>query len=206
MRRCHFNATYSSNGGVDFWNWHSAYADGNFLESEMMFIGVDSGVHGAIAVLSNKHLVGIWDAPLDDTNAYRLGRYNLFKTANLIRDIKKGAAGPHGTVVEACIERINSMPGSGVHNAFLQGEGFMMWKAMFVAMGIFPMIVNSQAWRQAFFKPTEKDERKAQSIALARKLYPASKALIQLAKHDGRAEALLIAEFARRAFKARSSV
>lgn len=139
---------------------------------------------------------------MDDDNESGLGRYDIFQMVKILKAIKH-EAGPNN--LEACLEIVGARMKQGYHNAFLQGEGLGLWKALMVALGI-PLIVTSpQTWRRAYFNSEglEYDERKQQSIEHARELFPKAANMLTRKKDDGRAEALLLAEFCRRNYEIR---
>lgn len=97
------------------------------MEKEI-FIGVDPGVNGAIAVIINNKLVGVCD----------------LKPAALL---SMCLTMPSATFV---VEEVHSSPAMGVANAFTFGESFGMVKGIIEGMGCNVMFVPPQRWKGVF--------------------------------------------------------
>lgn len=141
----------------------------------MIYIGIDPGKDGALAILSEGVLC---EAIPYDTQAYK-------STLN-------GLPGPSVAV----LEHVNAMPKQGVTSMFNFGEGFGYLKGLLEAYGIPYELVRPQKWKKEFGI-----SGKNQSIEVCKRLFPG----VNLKKtdrckkdHDGMAEALLMAEYARR--------
>jgi hypothetical protein len=82
---------------------------------------------------------------------------------------------------------------------FTIGLGFGLWRGMLAAAGIPYSMPRPQDWRKAVGIPSGAD--KGASVACAARLFPAASGSLYGPRggiNDGLAEALLIAEFARR--------
>lgn len=148
-------------------------------------IGIDPGKHGALCILTDD-VVLIYDTPT--INDGKKDQYDIKEMNELLR-VAKGA---HPTV-HAIIEQVGAMPGQGVTSMFSMGYGLGIWHALLIANGIPFVRVRPQEWKPTF---SLKGKEKGASILRAQELYP--NADIRLKKHDGRAEALLMAEHLRR--------
>ena len=100
----------------------------------------------------------------------------------------------------ACVEKVGAMPGQGVTSMFNFGQGFGFILGVLAALGIGVQLVPPGTWKKEF-SLVGKD--KAASIEVCRRLFPGVnlRASEQCRKDsDGMAEALLMAEYARRKF------
>jgi hypothetical protein len=158
-------------------------------------IGVDPGVKGAVAVYDAHagSLVRVFDMPTYDIKvkgntraridflslALKIDAYSPMVAFALIEDV-----GQVGTNADPFSAFVFGFATGGVHGVLaaclipIQKVKPSVWKA---EMGL--------------------TANKAESIALAHKLVPESKSEIHLKKHDGRAEAVLLAAYAVRKLK-----
>ena len=85
------------------------------------------------------------------------------------------------------------MPEQGIVSSgrFMYNAGILLGAIAAYDMTIIK--VKPNVWKPALGL----DRNKAKSLALAKKIFPAYKEFFKLKKHDGRAEAALIAHFAR---------
>ena len=144
----------------------------------MIYIGIDPGKDGAMAMLFNTSGVPeIWGF---DIEAYR---YALELYGN--------------NPAKCCLERVGAMPGQGVTSMFKFGENFGFIQGLLVAYSIPYELVTPQKWKKEFQITGDKNS----SIAVCKRLFPdVSLRRTDRCKkdHDGMAEALLMAEYARR--------
>jgi crossover junction endodeoxyribonuclease RuvC len=85
------------------------------------------------------------------------------------------------------------MPGQGIASSFQFGVGFGSILSVLQAMHISIAFVTPAVWKR--FHGLSKDKRA--SLHKARLMFPSAE--LHLAKHEGRAESLIIADYARRA-------
>lgn len=158
-------------------------------------IGLDPGFTGALAVLYDDGRVIVHDAPIVEISGRR--QMDLHKMVGLLRDITLEVDWirlPH-----FFIERVHSFPGSSGRSMFSFGEGYGAWQGIAVALG-FPLTrVEPARWKGALMDGMGKDKDAARFRASL--LFPAYAHLFARKQDDGRAEALLIAEFGRRSLK-----
>lgn len=142
----------------------------------MTFIGIDPGKSGAMAIINGKTVTTV---PFDE-EAYadalaRVDETNAF----------------------AVVERVSAMPGQGVTSMFSFGTNYGFIQGLLTANRIPFEIVMPQKWKREFGVTSDKNT----SITVAQRLFP-EVSLMRTEKckkpHDGIAEALLMAEFARR--------
>jgi crossover junction endodeoxyribonuclease RuvC len=156
-----------------------------------IYFGIDPGAKGGIAA--------IWgDKP---TNAipmpYGDGEYDVQAICKYL-DYDKDE------VRCMCVmEKVHSMPKQGVASTFAFGKGFGILIGILGALEIPAMLVPPQAWKKVMLAGEDKSD-KGSSIRVARRLFPgvSLKASSKCrTDHDGMAEALLLAEYARRICK-----
>ena len=98
--------------------------------------------------------------------------------------------------VVVVLENVHAMPKQGVSSSFCFGEGKGMWEGILGAFDIPFDLVSPQRWKKEIMADQGKDKSAARFKAMA--LFPSLADQLKLVKHDGRAEALLMAEYARR--------
>ena len=154
-----------------------------------LILGVDPGLDGALALidLHNGDLVDVFDMPVLQLKAKReLDEYGL------ARIIDQHAA----LLTDAWIERVWSMPGEGVVQAFAFGAAYGQLRGVICANFIPLHDVVPTVWKRAVGVAGDKDEsRKAASIQ-----WPDQTGRWPAKKHHGRADASLIAAYGRRQF------
>ena len=141
----------------------------------MIYIGIDPGKDGALAMISD---VGAASVVVFDP------------------DIYKSALRAFPGQARAVLEHVGAMPGHGVTSTFSFGENFGYIKGLLEAYQIPYELVRPQRWKKAFGI-----SGKNQSVEVCKRLFPGvSLRRTERCKkdHDGMAEALLMAEYARR--------
>lgn len=164
----------------------------------MTYVGIDPGKDGAVSVITSAGEVFIHDTPTVDVGKGSKRAYDERAMADLVYRI----VDQHGPCVFA-LELVHSMPGQGVSSMFAMGEGFGLWKGVLAALRVPWTLVTPQRWKGALMDGQAK--QKAASAIVAGRLYPAAAPLLFGSKggaKDGRADALLIAEYLRRTSKA----
>lgn len=159
----------------------------------MIYIGIDPGKDGAVSFITENSSIRIVDTP---TLKVRKGSGKReFDVAGMVA-ILEGWKEPAHRVF---LERIHSMPGQGVASMFSMGEGYGLWQGILAALGLSYELVTPQRWKRAMMDGAPKD--KAASVLVASRLFPGSATLLRGprgAALDGRADALLLAEYGRR--------
>lgn len=141
----------------------------------MIYVGIDPGKKGALAVISDDGAVSV--VPFDQDTYKATLRY---------------APGP----VRAVLEHVTAMPKQGVTSMFHFGENFGYIKGLLEANGIPYELVRPQKWKKEFGISD-----KNSSIECCKRLFPGVclRRTERCRKDDdGLAEALLMAEYARR--------
>ena len=143
------------------------------------YIGIDPGKSGALALLTEDGQCTV--VPFNES-AY---------TA-----ILKAASGPSSV---CCLEKVGAMPGQGVVSMFNFGHNLGYIEGLLQAFDIPYQLVPPQTWKKEFCVTSDKNT----SIEVCRKLFP-HVSLLPTARSrkpsDGMAEAMLMAEYARRRF------
>lgn len=153
----------------------------------MIYIGIDPGKNGGIALLSNV-------SDFIDTFVY---------SEDAILEVLKQAS---KYVDKICyLEQVHAMPKQGVTSTFNFGMNFGFIQGVLKAYGIPYELVTPQKWKKEFSCTSDKNT----SIEVAKRLFPNVnlKATDRCKKdHDGMAEALLIAEYGRRHYNGKCSL
>src|SRR5690606_22665708 len=95
-----------------------------------------------------------------------------------------------GRTARAVVERVSAMPRQGVASSFVFGVGFGSILSVLHTMQLPLELVTAAQWKRA---PGLASDKHA-ALHKARLLFPSAD--LRLAKHDGRAEALLLAHYA----------
>ena len=149
----------------------------------MHIVAIDPGLSGAIAVLSP---TGDLER-LEDLPVIRDGRLAWIDGGSLQSFLIDAL---YGRPARAIVERVGAMPKQGIASAFNFGVGFGSVLAVLQARHLPIELVTPAVWKRALGLGTDKRA----SLDKARLLYPTAD--LGLAKHDGRAEALLLAHWA----------
>lgn len=144
-------------------------------------MGIDPGLSGAIASLSDAENI-IYDMPTFEITKNKSKR-RMIDIPKLLDILKKDGA------THVFIERVNAQPGNGITASFTFGFGCGVIEAAVTAAGIPFTYVHPQTWKSALSCPKDKDGARMR----ASQLLPAMTHWWDLKKHDGRAEAALIA-------------
>lgn len=146
----------------------------------MTYIGIDPGKKGGFAVIDGDV---VYSRPLDKDEFVR--EMNCF-------------APSRNAIV--CLEHVGAMPGQGVTSMFTFGENFGFIQGVLTAYGIPFELVRPQKWKKEFSITSDKNT----SIEVCKRLFPDVSLLPTercKKENDGMAEALLMAEYARRKFR-----
>ncbi len=149
----------------------------------MLIIGIDPGLSGALAILdANGTAEAVHDLPV-----IRDGRLSWIDGGQMQSLLIEAVQGRPARVV---VERVSAMPRQGIASAFNFGCGFGSILAIAQARQLPIELVTASTWKRALGLTGDKRA----SLDKARLLFPTAE--LHLAKHDGRAEALLLAHWA----------
>ena len=147
----------------------------------MIYIGIDPGKNGGIAVI---------DTFQQSYDVYVFSEEILLKKLYQFSKYKTNS-------IKCVLEKVNAMPGQGVVSMFNFGQNYGFIQGVLKAYNIPFELVPPQKWKKEFSVTSDKNT----SIEVAKRLFPQVnlKATERCKKdHDGMAEALLMAEYARR--------
>lgn len=150
-----------------------------------MIIGVDPGFTGAIAFL-NQGCLKVFDLPVKIIKGKKFIDESAF--IKLVKSQTRNAI-----VSSIVIEDIGAMPGQGISSTsrFTYNAGILLG-VLACLFGQKIVKVRPNVWKPAL--GLNRDKKK--SLALAKKVFSNNLDDFRLMKHDGRAEAALIAHFA----------
>lgn len=159
----------------------------------MLVIGVDPGFTGAVAILDKDGGSRIFDTPTTNV-AYKDKTRVEFNRARMSNEIDNIIEFSYGDSIYAFLEDAGVMPKQGITSTGRFMHGIGLWEGMLIGKNVILTMVLPAAWKKHFkLLNKEKDD----SIALAKKLFPAQESLLMRKKDHNRAEALLIAEYGR---------
>lgn len=162
----------------------------------MIYLGIDPGLDGALAAITvfgppiNSHFVDIFDTPT--VSVARTG--GKYKREYDIAAMQKRLVEIGGTY--AVIEKVHAMPGQGVTSMFSMGYGCGLWEGLLAGLGIPYTRVAPQTWQKTMLR--DEGKGKDASRLQAQRLFPARAELFARKKDDGRADAVMLAEYGRR--------
>ena len=147
-----------------------------------VWIGIDPGASGGYAWISDgdKRFTAEWD------------------DAKFIEEMRSVCKfGSDGLTIKTCLERVGAMPGNGSVSMFKFGKSAGFIEGVLQAFHIPYELISPQKWKKEFSLTSDKSK----SIEVCNHLFPDVNLLrTERCKkpHDGMAEALLMAEYARR--------
>jgi crossover junction endodeoxyribonuclease RuvC len=143
-------------------------------------LGVDPGVGGALALLVNSELVEIADVPVVEVRGKR--RIDPAQLVTLIASWKPDIA---------IVEHAAAMPKQGVSSMFGFGKSAGLVLGVLAGLRVPTTEITAAKWKRALQVPAGKDGARAR----AGQLLPTAAHHWPLKRHDGRAEAALLALF-----------
>lgn len=148
-----------------------------------MILGVDPGLNGALAFLDIvAGTLTVHDMPTIEAG---VKSKRVVDESGLARMIDASSAN------HAYVEKVGAMPGNGAVSMFGFGVSFGLVRGVIAANFIPVTLVPPQTWKRVLGVPAAKEGARAR----ASQLLPAFSHLWPLVKHDGRAEAALIAYY-----------
>ena len=153
-----------------------------------VFVGIDPGLTGALAAVNEKgEFVEVHDCPVA-TGGKRI-EYDDLEMAGILKTMTlKGA-------YIVAIEAQRARPGNGVSSMLKLGLGYGLWRGAVAALRLRSTIVEPKTWIREMGAGKEKRDH----VLAAKRLFPSEWSYLLKSKH-GRADALLIAEWARRKY------
>lgn len=159
--------------------------------SSMIYLGIDPGLDGGLSSVGNVTSTNGIPCIVRDKGKGSKREYNLAAMRELLKDYLRV-----GLPLFCLIENVHAMPAQGVTSMFSMGFGLGAWHGLLTALEIPFETVTPQRWKKAMLDGTGKDKEASRLRALS--LFPVFSDKLKLKKDEGKAEALLIAEYARR--------
>lgn len=165
------------------------------MDAHMIILGIDPGLSGALCFDDGeaRHIV--------DIPTFSLARNG--KNKREVDAIKLASAWHEHRprIGHAFVEQVGAMPGQGVSSVFAFGKSYGILIGILAANGVPVTFVAPKVWKKQLGVPSSKDGARAR----ASELMPETAGEWRLAKHDGRAEAALIAYWGRQTLVSISS-
>ena len=153
----------------------------------MRVIGIDPGLSGAIAILENNKVLGIFDMPVMAEGKKNKRQLNSSQLANIIKENTKNV---EETVV--IVEQVNAMPGQGVTSMFNFGQTFGAIKGVCATLELPIFFVRPSKWKKHFeLINSSKDASRTKVI----EMYPTLSKYLSKKKDVNKSDAILIARF-----------
>jgi crossover junction endodeoxyribonuclease RuvC len=157
----------------------------------LIYIGIDPGLSGALAEIFGEGNAAVHDTPTMVVSGVKEKRvYNTAAMAHILSPYRGNLE------VLVVLESVHSMPKQGVASSFSFGQGLGMWQGIIAALGLPLEMPSPQRWKKEMLADQGKDKDASRFKAI--QLFPSLADQLKLVKHDGRAEALLMAEYGRR--------
>lgn len=162
----------------------------------MLYIGIDPGLHGAIAAINATDVIGVWDMPAGK------GYPEPYETWKLIDSIVGD------NEFHIAIEQTQTRPGQGVVASHRYGIGFGVLMGIAYALEpksirtIYPKVWQYPTWSSWGGHMTEDDDTKKKTHQAMRRAWPSMEVQSMLVTVngkliDGRSDALGIATWCR---------
>ena len=151
------------------------------MSQSQVYIGIDPGASGALAGLDPMgRVVEVHDYAGEQDAARK------------IRELQDRFT------LQAALEQVHAMPKQGVSSSFKFGMAFGAWVGVLAALGVPYRLVPPTVWQKGRVRKTDGPDPKTRSLTAARRMFP--EASLARKKDDGRADALLIADWLRTQF------
>lgn len=151
-------------------------------------IAIDPGIGGAIALLIDGEFGEVVSMPVEEKKSGKrqVDVEGLIEVFNLFAPL-------HDDDQVLClIESVSAMPGQGVSSMFSLGDSFGTARAVASRYANKLDFVSPAFWKSRM----KLTKSKKYSLTLARRKFPEARQFLSRAKDEGRAEALLLAQFA----------
>jgi crossover junction endodeoxyribonuclease RuvC len=152
-----------------------------------LFIGIDPGLHGGLAVIDSAfNVLGTADTPTVST-----GGKTIYDTGGMCETLRHFALPGDALVI---LEAVSARPGQGVSSMFSLGRGLGLWQGILAALAIPSREVHPATWTKKVLAGTP-GQGKARVIDFVSKMFPAAELIPPGCRKpkDGRADALALA-------------
>jgi len=153
----------------------------------MLTIGIDPGLGGGIAGLWGKEVIAIKDMPVMEKSYGKGNQVNPVGLASILMEMRVP-----GKPVRVIIEQVGAMPKQGVSSMFSFGDSFGVLRGVCGALQYSMSFVIPQTWQK---RAGLIGESKDAGRILAIERHPEMYGFLKRKKDNGRADAILIAEF-----------
>jgi crossover junction endodeoxyribonuclease RuvC len=146
------------------------------------YCGIDVGNNGAIALIVDGRLERVEDMPIVEIQRGKSVKRQVSAQAlvGIIKDMQP---------THAAVEKVSSMPNQGVASMFAFGRSAGVIEGVLAALEVPVSYVQPAVWARTMNKGYGKDASRHRAM----ELHPDKQEWFKLVKHDGRAEAVLIA-------------
>ena len=153
----------------------------------MIVIGIDPGLSGALAILENKRVLGIFEMPVMPEGKKNKRQLNSAQLVNILRDNIK-----INNEIAVVVEQVNAMPGQGVTSMFNFGQTFGAIKGVCAALKLPIFFVRPSKWKKHFeLINSSKDASRTKVI----EMYPTLSGQLAKKRDVNKSDAVLIAKF-----------
>ena len=153
----------------------------------MRVIGIDPGLSGAIAILENNKVLGIFDMPVMAEGKKNKKQLNSAQLVNILKENTKISED-----VAVVVEQVNAMPGQGVTSMFNFGQTFGAIKGVCAALSLPIFFVRPSKWKKHFeLINSAKDASRTKVI----EMYPSLSNQLTKKRDVNKSDAILIARF-----------
>ncbi len=167
----------------------------------ILAVGLDPGLSGAIAMLHNGKAIDAWAMPVEDKQkkGKQVEPQTLVSIANTVADYASSKLKLEFDSVVIAVEQVSAMPKQGISSAFNFGDSYGCARSfsgvvafMLAPMAVHIINVTPATWKKA----AGLSNRKAWSLTLARRTFSNMRPRLARKKDEGVAEALLLALYA----------
>ena len=153
----------------------------------MIIIGIDPGLSGAIAILEDNKVLGIFDMPVMAEGKKNKRQLNSSQLVNIITDNTDNTQ-----EIAVIVEQVNAMPGQGVTSMFNFGQTFGAIKGVCAALKLPIFFVRPSKWKKHFeLINSSKDSSRTKAI----EMYPSLSGDLAKKKDVNKSDAILIARY-----------
>ena len=153
----------------------------------MKIVGIDPGLSGAIAIIEDDKVIGIFDMPVMAEGKKNKRQLNSAQLVNIIKDNTN-----MNEAIAVIVEQVNAMPGQGVTSMFNFGQTFGAIKGVCAALKLPIFFVRPSKWKKHFeLINSSKDSSRTKVI----EMYPSLSNQLAKKKDVNKSDAILIARF-----------
>lgn len=156
-----------------------------------IFAGVDPGYEGGVAFIVSESEAHVFDVPLYGDVKGKHGDYDLPAMRDLL---VQALTASDGGLVYGVVESPLAFSAQGIASTAKAARGSALWEGLGIGLDISMRTVRPGDWKRQMGLTKDKDD----SLTMARALFPALADQLKRKKDNGRAEAILLAEWLRR--------